>query len=240
MKAVTAIKAVPWRSLSSAVLMLAVAFFLAVLAHFAGNRWVVLESVRIEGGDTPLRARVAALLQPLRGRSLLALDLNALKAHLENVAGAGGVHLRRVLPDTLHVGLEKHRPLARWDGGGMIDIYGRRYAAVAVAGDLPIFKGQEGSARNMTEFYGDAVGIFGGGIVQLELSKNGDWTVFLRDGLVLYLGGDSPRRKLRLYSRYARSLRQRFPDMRAIDLRNERGFTVVNGDGKEEKNEKHA
>ena len=212
--------------------MLALLLSLLLLAMAAGivnKRLMVLQTVRLEGGDNRMKVAAATVLELHRGKSLLNLDLMALKRQLINITGVSRVHLRRVLPSTLHAVLEQHQPLARWDGGGMVDIHGERYTADG-GGDLPIFKGNAGAARSMTAFYRDAIVIIGDGIAQLELSPGGSWTVFLRDGLVLYLGRDLPRQKLRLYVSHADTLRRRFPALSGVDLRNENGFTVISGD----------
>lgn len=217
------------RHLSTAALTLSSLLLLAAAADFAERRWLVVESMRIAGGNHAVRAAAAEMLQNAIGVRLLDVDLFDWKRRLENLPGIARAELTRAPPNGVRVRIETPTPLARWDGGGLIDIYGELHAGVAGA-ELPIFKGREGYAQNMMELYDDAKDILRDDVVaQLELSAGGDWRVFLQNELVLYLGRTAPRRRLARYARHADALRKRFPRMRAVDLRHERGFTVING-----------
>lgn len=217
--------------LSRAVLAGSGVALFAVALMVVEQRWIYLDeaSIVISGGGDEVQTHARAILMEHAGSSLLAVDLHEQKQRLENLPGVARAHLQRRLPHTLHVRLEKHQPLARWMSGGLIDIYGVRYDG---SGDLslPVFDGPPGSVQNMIALFESAQTILAdyGRIKQLELSARGEWRVFLDDGIILYLGRDRPRSRMRLYARHATQLRNQFATLRGIDLRYEHGFTVIN------------
>lgn len=188
-----------------------------------------LREWRVEGGADAARAGAERMLERLEGENLLALDLDKVRAELENLPGVAGAKLRRLLPDGLEVRLIPRRPLAVWGGGGLVDVRGRRYNGAA-EGWLPVFRGPAGRAASMADFYGSAretLSPLGAAIVQLRVGEDGEWRVFLQDGVVLYLGREKRRLRLRRYARHARRLRREFAGLRTVDLRYEKGFSVT-------------
>ncbi len=219
----------------------------------AAGEWPQLLSVRVSCAkwrdarllsapcaDSSALARARKIAGEHAGKNLLGVDIARLRARLSRIPGVAEARLRRRLPHTLTALLIMHEPLAQWADGGLVDVAGRRYEGGA-QGWLPIFKGGEGSAAEITEFYGFAGGVLPGGeIGQVQLDGDGEWKLFLRDGAVLYLGSDSPRARLRRFARHRAALAERFAAVRSVDLRYPRGFSVVaGGEEKETKKEKH-
>ncbi|MGI9306625.1 MAG: cell division protein FtsQ/DivIB [Gammaproteobacteria bacterium] len=195
----------------------------------------VLRDWRIDGGGDAARAEARRMVRELEGKSLLALNLNYLRARLKNLPGVAEAELRRRLPRRLEIRLVGREPLAAWDGGGLVDVRGRRYDGAANSW-LPIFRGPAERAASMADFYGAArraLSPLGAVIIQLQVGEDGEWRVFLDDGLVLYLGRDNRHERLRRFARHAPRLRREFARLRAVDLRYEKGFSVV-GDRTEE------
>lgn len=223
-------------ALGASVLLFIAAAMSAIKQHFV---YLDSSNIQIVGGTDEMRANARAILQEGAGQSLLDLDLHEWKQRLENLPGVAQAHLRRVPPHALLVRLENHQPLARWAQGGLIDVYGARYDGV---GDLslPVFDGPLGSVHNMIAFFEEAETILDSGaasggddsnvgkIMQLELSARGEWQVFLDNGIILYLGREKPRARVRLYVRHARELQNQFAQLRGVDLRYEHGFTIIN------------
>lgn len=208
-------------------------YFVLPLAVFLAAWWFAgaaeLREWRVEGGADGARAEARRMLRALEGRNLLALNLHELRAELENLPGVAGAALRRRLPDGLEVRLSARTPLAAWGGGGLVDVRGRRYEGAAEEW-LPIFRGPAGRAASMADFYGAArqtLSPLNTAIVQLQVGEDGEWRVFLQDGVVLYLGREDRRNRLRRYARHAPRLRREFSVLRAVDLRYEKGFSVI-------------
>lgn len=86
---------------------------------YVGHRYVMegstfrLRSLELATTPEPLRERVRAALQPAFGVNLLVADLNALRRRVERIPEVREVTLRRVLPDTLEVGVVGREPWAR-------------------------------------------------------------------------------------------------------------------------------
>ena len=187
-----------------------------------------LRGWRVVGGAEPARAAVGRMLLQREGENLLAMDLPRLRAQILNLPGVAEATLRRRLPDSLEVMLVARRPLASWAGGGLVDARGARYAG-SVDSRLPVFSGPAERAASMADFYGDARALLASAdaeIAQLRVEDDGEWRLFLRDGVLLRLGRENRRARLRRYVRYAGELRRRFARMRAVDLRYEKGFSV--------------
>ncbi|MDM5147267.1 cell division protein FtsQ/DivIB [Candidatus Persebacteraceae bacterium Df01] len=210
----------------------------ALLAmFFIGLLWfattaAVIRQVRLEGGDTAVRAAANTLLRDLRGNNLLTLDMVAWRKNLLLLPAVSDVRLRRRLPNTLEVTLMTRHPLAVWNNGGLVDDNGRRYAGQAQQW-LPIFTGPAERAASMTEFYHHAVAALsplGESIAQLQVGDDGAWQVFLDGGRVLYLGRDARQERLQRYVDNIVKVRQRFANIQVIDLRYERGFSIIVGD----------
>ena len=201
---------------------------LAALLWWLGGSATVRGAV-VDGGGEAARAEARRMLRRLEGENLLALDLRKLRAELSALPGVDEAELRRRLPGVLAVKLIERKPLAVWGGGGLVDVRGRRYDGAA-HGWLPIFRGPPGAAAGMADFYGESRKILAPlniAIVQLQAGEDGEWRVFLQDGVVLYLGREDRRRRLRRYARHALRLRREFAEVRSVDLRYEKGFSVA-------------
>lgn len=204
--------------------------FAAVLAFLwhLSSEGAVLRGWRVDGGAELARSEVGRMLRDLEGRSLPMMRLPELRARILNLPGVADAHLRRRLPDVLEVKLVARRPLAAWAGGGLVDMRGVRYEGVSDSW-LPVFSGPEERAASMADFYGEARELLKSAdatIAQLRVDEGGEWMLFLRDGVMLRLGREHRRERLRRYARYAGELRRRFARVRAVDLRYEKGFSV--------------
>lgn len=212
------------------ILLVALLPFLWYLAEGA-----VLRGWHVSGGATSVRADVGRIMRELEGRSLLTMQLPQLRARLLNLPGVADAQLRRRLPDLLEITILARRPLASWAGGGLVDVRGAHYEGVADSW-LPVFSGPKGRAASMADFYNEARELLktaDAAIAQLQVDEDGEWRLFLRDGVMLRLGRDDRHARLRRYAQYAGELRRRFVRLRAVDLRYEKGFSVsVDGEEK--------
>ncbi|MGI9338197.1 MAG: cell division protein FtsQ/DivIB [Gammaproteobacteria bacterium] len=224
---------------AAAMLIFALALVYAAAAT-AGREWLVLKSASVSCAqwsgdvlspgqctDAAAYARAVNVVNTPLGESLPAVDLAKLRLRLVSIPGVADARLRRRLPHSLHAVLVLRRPLARWAGGGLVDVAGHRYQG-ASDNWLPVFSGAPGDAARIAEFYGFAVSLLPpNDIGQVQLENNGEWKVFLRDGAILYLGGEAPRKRLGIYARYRADIAKEFGKVRAVDLRYGRGFAVA-------------
>ena len=114
---------------------------LAYGAHYGYQRALTspalsVQSVRLHQVPNMLIEPVRARLRPAYGENLLALDLVALRASIEELPAVRSAGIRRVLPDRLVVSIEAREPTARVVGerhtyiidreGVVLDTYDRR------------------------------------------------------------------------------------------------------------------
>ena len=227
-----------WRAAAAAV-VIAVAFY---AAHRAVPVIVGLEIFRVErlvarGNQRLSNGEVLALLQGLRGRSILSVDLEHWRRAVLTSPWVAGVSLRRTLPSTIEVTIQERAPLGigRIHGvlylvderGGVIDEYGPKYADL----DLPIIDGLSSAPhRESSDAYRallarrliDSLRVsnLADRISQIDVSDARNAVVLLDgDPTLIRLGNEGFVERLRSYFELAPALRERIPVIDYIDLR---------------------
>lgn len=138
---------------------IAIAVIIVGLALYAGHRAIAVvaalemfrvDQIHVRGNHRLSNGEVLAMLEGLRGRSVLAVDLGEWRRALLNSPWVADASLRRTLPSTVDVVILERAPLgiARIRGslylvddrGAVIDDYGPGYADL----DLPIIDGLSG------------------------------------------------------------------------------------------------
>lgn len=128
-----------------------------------------IQSVRLHQVPTMLIEPVRARVQPAYGKNLLALDLAALRASIEELPAVRSAGVRRLLPDALLVSVEARVPRARIIGeqdtfvidrdGVALDTYGPvggRLAEIRIA-DGGTLTAEPGVQLTRDESHGDSV-----------------------------------------------------------------------------------
>jgi cell division septal protein FtsQ len=224
------------------------------LALYAGHRAIAVvatlemfqvDQINVRGNHRLSKGEVLAMLQSLRGRSVLSVDLADWRQALLSSPWVADASLRRTLPSTIDVVILERAPLGVGringslylvdDRGAVIDDYGPNYAdldlpiidglsadAVSASGGLP---GQEPAnvyravlARRLL----DALRVrnMAGQISQIDVSDSRNAVVLLHgDSTLIRLGSDRFVERLQSYYELAPVLRERVPDMDYVDLR---------------------
>jgi cell division protein FtsQ len=230
-----------WRGVRTAICCVVVvycgfrAFDLVVSASTLQVRRISVQgNVRLSAGE------VQALVDGLRGTSILTADLNAYRRRLLKSPWVADVALRRVLPSTVEVFVYERRPmgLCRMGNqlylvdreGTLIDEFGPQYSAF----DLPIVdgllrppsSGQPALDERRAELAArviDAVASraeLARRVSQIDVRDLHDAVVLLEgDGALLHLGEDRFLERLQSYVDLASALRDRVPDIDYVDLR---------------------
>ena len=198
------------------------------------SRIVVRGNVRLTSGE------VQAIIEGLRGSSILTADLDRYRRRLRASPWVADVALRRVLPSTVEVFVSERRPvgLCRLGGalylidrrGTVIDEFGPQYAAIDVpivdglvrapgAGTSSIDEARAGlAARVIDEVAGHPE--IAQRVSQIDVSDGHDAVVLLDgDPALLHLGEDRFLERLQAYTDLAPALRERFADIDYVDLR---------------------
>lgn len=166
--------------------------------------------------------------QQLRG-NFFTLDLTRTQSAFQKLPWVRTVAVRRQWPDRLDVVIEEHQPLARWNNRALVNTRGEIFEAASSA-DLPIFNGEDGSAREMSEHYAafsKMLATVGLRPRTVTLSARRAWQIGLESKTVLELGRREVLPRLAKFVRvYPQTLgRLAFP-VEYVDLRYPNGFAV--------------
>jgi cell division septal protein FtsQ len=198
---------------------------------FASDRLRV-GRLEVRGSHFLSEGEVREMMGPAVGESILALDIEALKARLRASPWVADATVTRALPDTVRVEIHERVPLALAEldhlylmdqDGGLIDIYGPRTGAF----DLPIVRGlsavEESSRRERARRAGALLadlGELGAEISEVFVEPSGDLRVVLRGAGEVLLFGDPPyRTRLVTFLSLRRELAERAPGAEHFDLR---------------------
>jgi cell division protein FtsQ len=223
------------RTVVVVAVVIAGAYRLAGVA--ADARVWYIDRIAISGTERLAKSDVLALLDGLRGQSILRADLEAARRRLLASPWVADAVLRRRLPASIEVTITERRPmcLARLAGrlflideqGIAIDEYGPKYAEF----DLPIIDGlaapglsQIDAARLQlaTRVLDSLAGRpdVARRVSQIDVSDATDAVVLLdTDGALLRLGDRDFRQRLEDYLDLAPTLRERVASIDYVDLR---------------------
>jgi cell division septal protein FtsQ len=232
--------------LSSARGRAAVAAVVIGLAVYAGYRAIAvvaglevfhIDRINVRGNHRLSNGEVLVMLQDLRGRSVLAVDLSEWRRVLLNSPWVADASLRRTLPSTVDVAILERAPLGIGringslylvdDRGAVIDEYGPNYADL----DLPIIDGLAlAPGEESADVYRallarrllDALRAknMASQISQIDVSDSRNAVVLLEgDSTLIRLGNERFVERLQSYHELAPALREQVPTIDYVDLR---------------------
>jgi len=200
------------------------------------SRITVAGNVRLSSGE------VQALVEDLRGSSILLVDLDAFRQRLVESPWIAEVALRRVLPSTVEIFVSERHPvgLCRMgpdlylidESGTLIDQFGPQYSEF----DLPIIDGlidrsANGAAKATidvarAELASRVIGALGrsqqigGRLSEVDVTDAHDAVVLLDgDPALLHLGDDKFLERVQSYLELSPALRERVTEIDYVDLR---------------------
>jgi cell division protein FtsQ len=216
------------------------------IAVVAALEMFQVDQINVRGNHRLSKGEVLAMLQSLRGRSALSVDLADWRQALLSSPWVADASLRRTLPSTIDVVILERAPLGIGringalylvdDRGAVIDDYGPNYADL----DLPIIDGLAAetgavsasapSGEEHANVYRavlarrllDALRVrnMAGQISQIDVSDSRNAVVLLHgDSTLIRLGNDRFVERLQSYYELAPALRDRVPDIDYVDLR---------------------
>jgi cell division protein FtsQ len=157
------------------------------------------------------------------------VNLAAARAAFEQLPWVRGVNVRRQWPVRLDVVLEEHVPIARWGATALVNTHGEVFRA-AYDGELPVFVGPEGAAREIAiqyRYFQRSLAAMGETPVQVQVSARRAWQVKLQSGLTLELGRENiEARFARFVALHARTIGRLERRIDYVDLRYANGFAV--------------
>jgi len=184
------------------------------------------------------RASAAHLEAVIRGElagTLFTLNFDGARASLSRVPWVRGVTLRRLWPQRLEVTIEEHVPLARWSGGGLVNIQGEVFLA-DYNGELPRFDGPDGSAPDLAAHlreWSKVLEPVALDIAALRLSPRGGWRIDAEGGsgtIAIELPHEDATARLAhfvsVYDRTIGALARARTQVEQVDLRYHNGFAA--------------
>ncbi len=211
-------------AIAALMVLAAIAMQAARLPAFA------LSEVRI-GGELRhvTREQVEQVVRrELRG-NFITVDLAATRAAFGRLPWVRSVSMRRQWPARLEVALEEHVPLARWGSTALVNTHGEVFTA-AYDGDLPLFVGPDGAAREIAiqyRYFQRSLDAIGEVPVEVQVTARRAWQLRLQSGLTIALGRESIEDRLgRFVAAHARTLGSLGRRVDYVDLRYANGFAV--------------
>jgi cell division protein FtsQ len=232
---------VPWR-----VVRWLVTLVVVVSAGYCATNLVLHASVlqvrriSVHGNVRLTSGEVQAIIDGLRGSSILTVDLSRYRRRLMQSPWVSDVALRRVLPSTVEVFVSERRPMGLCRlgkavylidaQGTVIDEFGPQYAEF----DLPIIDGlvrppgagQPSIDEHRAELAARVIDALtprkdlAVRVSQIDVHDAHDAIVLLQnDPALLHLGEDRFLERLQAYVDLAPALHERVPDIDYVDMR---------------------
>jgi cell division septal protein FtsQ len=198
-----------------------------------------VSQIAVHGNERMSQGEVLAVLDGLRGRSMVTTDLESWRQKLLDSPWVADAAIRRVLPGTVTVAISERRPMGIGrirDGlylidqdGAIIDEYGPNYAEL----DLPIIDGLTAPGGGQTLVDGGRASLAGrvlgelrqrpdlaARLSQVDVTDPHDAVVILKgDTALVRIGDDHFVERIQSYVDLAPVLRDRVPSIDYVDLR---------------------
>jgi cell division protein FtsQ len=204
--------------------------FAAAAIHVARLPAFSLREVRV-GGELKHVTRDQiedAVRREIKG-TFFTVNLAATRAAFERLPWVRNVNVRRQWPARLDVALEEHVPFARWGNTALVNTHGEVFHA-AYDGELPVFIGPDGAAREIAiqyRYFRRSLGAIGETPVQVQVTPRRAWQLTLGSGLTLALGRENIEARLaRFVAVYEITLGRLGRRIDYVDLRYANGFAV--------------
>jgi cell division protein FtsQ len=206
---------------------------------FMSSDAMTITKISVAGNSRLSKGEVLALLEGVRGRNLLTVDLDAWRQTLLDTPWVADAEIRRAFPGTVAVTVSERQPLgiARINDSlylidqraVIIDEFGPRYAEL----DLPVIDGL-GSHANGTMLIDEQRGWLAARLLadlqrrpdlarrvsQIDVNDARDAVVIMKnDSPLVRIGDDHFVDRIQSYLDLAPALRERVPDIDYVDLR---------------------
>lgn len=200
----------------------------------AGVLTLPVKSVKISGEfDRVSRADIERVVEPLLAGSLFSVDVGELRRAALEVPGVREATVRRTWPDSVEIWVVERLPVARWAGGGYLEIDGTHFAPdddVTRADVLPVLAGPEGSQRRVLDLHLSLERVLsplGMALAGTELSPRGVLYASLHDGPRLVMRPEAVDFRVGVYARtLATVMEHRLQAIERVDFRYPTGFAV--------------
>ena len=236
----------PWTGRGWPIVRLSVAVAVGLYGAYRGAHLVLsaealqVTRITVSGNVRLSKGEVVALMDGLRGRSMVTADLESWRLKLMASPWVGSAAMRRVLPGTIAVAIVERQPMGIGrlghhlylidQQGTIIDEFGPNYAEF----DLPIIDGLAGPPRDGSPLIDETRAALAARLLfslearpdlamrvsQVDVRDSRDAVVILKsDPALVRLGDDQFVERLQSYVDLAPALRERVADIDYVDLR---------------------
>jgi len=220
-----------------------VVFSLLFLATVTLLSWAALElrdpgalpirRVVVEGTLVHLDAsRIEAVVAECVHAGFFGIDVDDIRARLQDEPWVRDAAVRRVWPDSLHVAIAEQVAVARWGDYGLLNAEADLFvpAPEELPADLVRLDGPLGTELEVLRryrFVAERLGALGLRVAAVELSARHAWSVTTDGGHQIVFGRkDFDARLARFELGYRRALAQAWARIARVDLRYTNGFAV--------------
>ena len=215
---------------SSLYLLAAVGLIAAAVMWMMNSPYFPVKLVKIDGDLHHLSATQLqqTAYRHIRG-NIFKADLNEARQAFETLPWVAKAEVRRIWPDTVQIRVEERQPVARWEGGGLVDSEGKGFDAPTDE-NFPVFAGTPGMRKMMVEEFIEFQAILAPTnlkISRMDYSSRSSRELTLENGIRLHLGRADAQDRLRRFVRaWHEILQERAADVQYVDLRYKDGFAV--------------
>ena len=204
-----------------------------VLPIVAGVVTLPVQSVRISGEFVRVaKSDIELAVAPMLARGLVGIDLDALRRAALGVPGVRDAAVRRAWPDGLEIWVVERVAVARWAGGGYLEVDGTHFVPDGGAADesLPLLTGPQGSQQRVLDLHialDRVLAPLGMPIRSTELTPRGVLYATLHDGPQLVMRPHVAGQDVQVYARtLAKVMAGRVREIARVDFRYPTGFAV--------------
>lgn len=196
----------------------------AAISATAGLGFKVNE-VMVSGRHQTARDTLVSTLNLSRGAPILAFDIHAAKARLENLAWVRSATVERMLPDTILISIYEREPLALWQQNGTLHLIDAEGEVILSEGledyaDLLVVVGEGAQARAA-----DLIQLLGGEPELMNQVRaatwvgNRRWNVHLKGGVDVRLPEEEAAMAWAKLGEYQRNHKVLDKNVTVLDLR---------------------
>jgi cell division protein FtsQ len=191
-----------------------------------------VEKLEIEGNFQRVSKLEIEAAADALGRSLLSVDLDAIRRRVESLPWVDEARLRRIWPDTLKIAFREHRAAARWGEAGLLNIRGELFAEDVLQEyrELPKLDGPAGSHRRVADRYLRVRELLPGTRLMLDsirMDDRGAFTIEFVSGLTVRIGRDNVDERIdRFFEIALGRLDAEVAEVAYVDMRYANGFAV--------------
>ena len=200
----------------------------------AGVVTLPVRSVQISGEFARVsKADIERAVAPLLVSGLFRIDVEALRRAALAVPGVREATVRRVWPDRVEIFVIERVAIARWAGGGLIEVDGTHFSPAdggEPADALPLLTGPEGSQQQVLDLHAALERVlapFGMTPVATELTPRGVLYATLDGGARLVMRPEAAASDAGTWARVlAKVMGGRLDEVERVDFRYPSGFAV--------------